>query len=422
MTSENRNAGQIFTQDRLAFFALIVFIVYTQYIQYVLISIPAMVTILGAVTICVSILGIIKYSKKDIFVNELYLFLLFFVVTLISGIIECQSLSCHLSEWFGSFVYFLLIPSIMYIADTKKGIHNITSFYALFSIVCAVTLIIRPVMYRETIYYDSMRYSLSTNLNVNMLGLFFTFGCWCILFLIGHKPKLKIIGYLCIAVLAYATIMTGSRKNLISLLMVLGLWFIMVWIPSNRHNFLVCIIGILILAGLGVYIYLNYYVGSSMSLRMADMLDGTDNSNKTRLNMMLQCVELFKQQPLFGWGFKGYSYYYYGNSAGYSHSTYAEVIACTGALGTGIYIFMYIYSVIRVIRMIRYAKLLKNPELVNTLKMALIIWVIILFLSVSMIFFYELMCFIIWGYLFSIIRYAEIEIEKYYPVSVKIVI
>lgn len=391
-----------------------IFVFYTEYLQYVWNAIPNMVAILGMLVLGVGYLLILASNKSwtPFGVKEFELMLIFFIITFISGLITSTSVSAHVTYWISSFEYFLLVPCLMYILRDQKDISKFCFFYMLFAIICAVTLIAHPVSYYES-GSEGVRYSLSTSLNVNLLGQFLTLGSWCCCVLMTIYQKFRKFGYIVFILLFCANNLTKSRKNFIAILIIFLVWFILCWIPENKNDRFKIAVFSLCLVGIACYAYVHFYLGSDMATRMGNIfVDSLGNQNK-RFDMYESAVELFKQSPLFGWGYHAYGISV-GKPGGYSHATYPEVLANSGILGCALLFGMYIYSVVKVIKLLyRTRNILALSNERNLLKSALILWIVIAFMSTGVIYIYELVCFIIWGVLFSLIRCIENEIRTY---------
>ena len=391
-----------------------VFVIYTQYIQYVGISIPHMVTILGALLVMYYVAQCMYNGKIESTSREHSILLCFFVVTFATGMIGAVSFSAHLSVWVMAFNYFLVTSCTMYIMDDEYSIATFVKLYGVFTIVIAVTLIVHPVATTDTTRLDSIRYSISAGLNANILGMILALGCWCILLLYSIRPEYGILAIIGVPVLVSASILTASRKSLISILMIVGIWLVWIVLPEKGNGVLRKLILIcLIVVGVW-YLYKNYYLDSTMSIRMEDMFNGNDESNQVRKKLYSRAFDLFSQNPLVGWGYGGYGIYYSNNSNSYSHATYAELPACTGIVGCVIFGGLYVYSIIKVCYLLVITRSIADLKRVRViLKMILILWLFILFTSAVVIYFYELNCFITWGILFSTIKYAENCINEF---------
>lgn len=412
----NRLCIQDSYQNNICKVCLMVFVIYTQYFQYVVRSISNMVMLLGALTIGICFLCWIsmKVPWSEFSSNELNLYIIFWIFTLFTGLVCSENSSVHLKYWTTSFTYFLLIPCILIAIYSYDDILKCLRFYAVFSVLIAITLIIHPVLYRDTSSVLNMRYSLSTSLNVNMLGLFLTIGCWCLLITMVLNNTMHFISIVSLVILIYGLFLTGSRKSIIALGMVGILWLFWVWIPDNQHNAFKILAVLLVLAIVGYFVYSKYYIGSVMNARMDSMLFGTSESNSIRVQMYKDAWQMFKERPLMGWGFHGYGLYM-GDVQGYSHATYVEVPACTGLFGSVLFFAMYLTSIRKCYTLLKYTKGIEELRHVTILlKMNLVLWAVIIFLSTCMIFIYELMCFIIIGFLFAVARYCKNTVYDYY--------
>lgn len=403
------------TQKRILGVLLAIFIFYTQYLQYVCKPIPSMVSILGGVVILYGYLEI--FSDKECWspfkVTEFSMLALFFGVTFVTGILFSPDMMVHIKYWLMSFEYFLLVPCFMYLIKNKEDFFFFCALYLLLSLCCSFSLWHNPVVYYERAE-EGVRYSLSTSLNVNMLGQFLSLGCWCCCVLMTFFRKFEKFGLILITILFYANSLTGSRKNLIAILLIVGTWYILCWMPNHRKNFLhILIVTVLIIILVG-YCYTHIYLGSDMANRMNELVVSSDGKQNARIDMYKIAWGIFKNNPLFGLGFHGYGFFV-GNINSYSHATYAEVIATTGLCGSILFLGMYIYSIIKiVINVVKVKRIVELEDTLILLKLALVLWFSILFMSIGVIYFYELFCFIIWGILFSMIQITSKRIENYF--------
>lgn len=398
---------------RLPEYVMYIFVIYTLYIQYRGLVIPNAVTMLGALTLGIVLLYMLvtHFNLLDVLTPEITICLTFYFVTFFTGIFSSPHTSTHISRWTESFLYFLLSISMVYIAQKCSSVDKLAAFFCLFSLLCAVTLFIDPVLYRETSIQTNIRYSLATTLNVNTLGTYFMFGCWCMLFLMTFQKKLRFWGIVYLIAMLLAINKTGSRKNLIAIFILVVLWLFLIMFWENKRKPLKIIVFILV-AGIGVYIIsTQVFAGSVMALRMQELIqDLTSNSDSyNRINMYKQGWNLFKEHPLFGVGFYGYAYYF----GGYSHTTFMEVLSCTGVVGSILYFGMYVYSICKIIWLIQITKYNKNLYRANMLlRLALILWAALLFMAVGVIHIYLVISFISFGILFATIREAEQMIKN----------
>lgn len=406
--------NKFFSHRRILSVLMAVFILYTQYLQYVYFAIPSMVTILGAMVLGFGYIGIIYCREywSPFKINEFTMMFIFFAITLATGIATSPNVTIHIRYWVTSFGYFLLVPCFMYLLESKEKLCVFCALYMAFSLLCAFTLWHNPVVYYEQAA-EGVRYSLSQLLNVNMLGQFFMLGSWGCCFLMTFFPKFQKYGLAIIVFLFYANNLTGSRKNLIVILLIVGLWFAICWVPDNKENFLKVLLTAIVIFAVVYYCYIYFYLNSDIAQRMGQMFISSDGRENGRIDMYRTAMTIFKKNPIFGVGFHGYGIWI-GKVSAYSHATYAELIADTGVVGSILFLGMYIYSFIKIILLIRRIKGIRElKDSLLMLKLALILWCVIIFMSSGVIYFYELVCFMIWGIMFSIIQITKKQIYMY---------
>jgi hypothetical protein len=188
------------------------------------------------------------------------------------------------------------------------------------------------------------------NLSDNDTGAIMACGCFAIPFAWGKRNRgstllnaLKLAGILlCVSVM----FVSGSRKSVYALLIMLGLMILLCLPDYGKHT---NIRRLLSFAVIGVLAYvvisetvLPYMEQTSLYRRLfGDMADGADDSDAGRIRLYQLAIEHFLSRPLFGLGFNQFTKLY----GVYTHSTYAEPLACSGLLGL-LYLYPY-YSIIR---------------------------------------------------------------------------
>ena len=122
------------------------------------------------------------------------------------------------------------------------------------------------------------------------------------------------------------------------------------------------------------------YLNSGSFERMVELLNGW--SNNSRLSLYKTGWKLFKDNILFGIGFGQYKVVAGYNL--YSHSTYIESLSCLGLFGSILYFVPYIKL------MFFYINSVINRELNSDKRISIMLFVVLLFLGIGMIHFYEL--------------------------------
>ncbi|MBD8591099.1 O-antigen ligase family protein, partial [Peribacillus simplex] len=151
--------------------------------------------------------------------------------------------------------------------------------------------------------------------------------------------------------------------------------------------------GLLILT-LIIALYFSYSLlfDSGLFLRFQKLFE---NDDPTRINMYKTAFKLFEENPIVGIGFNNYRAV--SPFQTYSHSTYAEVLATTGILGTILYFIPFLSLLVKT------WFLSKAKDLIIA-KNAKIMWLLLLtllFLGTGVIHFYELSSTIALGFIIA---------------------
>lgn len=198
-----------------------------------------------------------------------------------------------------------------------------------------------------------------------------------------RKKKIyRIIILFCIGIMSFASVLTGTRKIFLAIVAFICLYlFITKFINHDRKMNLrklsVIIIGITFL-----YFFVSYAMDSIIGERF---LSTGYEGDKMRQFFYLTAFNMFKEKPLFGFGWGGFT----AKVGMYSHSTYGELLANTGCIGIVLF-FVYVFSIIvKIYRKIRYVSKTNN-ENYNVYKIALLSFLILLILGLGTVLFYEI--------------------------------
>lgn len=392
-------------------FFFIIFTFYTLFYQYKVQEIPFGVLGTGALLLGTAVYFYIAEGKrnKSVFPREVTYLLLFMLAALLFGIVTSPQSSYHMNRWVTSFEYFCVMAALVLMTDHIEYLEKLAFYFSIFSLFCAVVLMISPVQYRDTAVVMNIRYSLSTSLNPNTLGTYFMLGTWCTLFLVSINKKHGFFSCIYILVMLYAIILTGSRKHIISFLIVVIMWSFLVFYHANRRNSLKIIGAFVLSIIVGYFFIVKIYDNSTMALRMDNLFDIiTNKTESSRINMYEYGWNLIKKHPFIGIGFDGFSYYY----GGYSHATLVEMPVSTGIIGSILYFGIYLYSIMKTIKLIRMTNHNSKLQRANMLlRNAFVLWSAMLFLTTGVIHAYLLISYISFGFIFSAIKNAENEIK-----------
>jgi len=198
------------------------------------------------------------------------------------------------------------------------------------------------------------------NLSENDTGAILAFGCFAVVFAWGMRGKtslflsiLKTTGIvLCLIVIFLA----GSRKSIIALAVMLAVLLVLCSRDYLRRlNFrrllALVIIGAIVYVVV-VQILLPYAEQTSLYRRLFGMeADVTEDSDNLRMDLYRWALQDFFEHPFLGLGFNQFVKHH-GN---YTHSTYAEPLACSGLIGL-LYLYPYYLIIRKQIYLIRVSK------------------------------------------------------------------
>lgn len=190
---------------------------------------------------------------------------------------------------------------------------------------------------------------------------------------VGYHPNA--LGYACATCMSFWYYRLWSSRKPLNIIPIL-LLFLVILFTKSRLSIVIALSGIMLFSFLSArgllrkmfvaLMVLFIILGTLWTLltvpelydligfRFAGMLGITgsvDASTLTRENMIRIALELFAENPVLGVGFSNYAEYYYydysGWAATYAHSTYAELLADLGLLGTVAYYAVPFWSLLR---------------------------------------------------------------------------
>ena len=132
----------------------------------------------------------------------------------------------------------------------------------------------------------------------------------------------------------FVNLMTGSRKSLLCSLFYIMFWIVVdyktTWKTIKTHTKVFIVFLSLAVIGLFIIYGIPIFMNSTTFLRFSDA--HAMQSDSGRIELYREGWRHFVSNPIFGIGFNQFRVY---NSRGlYSHSTYTEILANTGIVGT----------------------------------------------------------------------------------------
>jgi O-antigen ligase len=247
--------------------------------------------------------------------------------------------------------------------------------------------------------FEPGRISMGLADNPNGLGVNMAIGVCCIL----YKVDFKKVTYSAAALgstlfLIYVILLTGSRKSFLGIMLIVIYWLVFVAFKDLKTlNFTQKLKGLFLIGAAGAAGYTIMYVFFRESELLARLITLFQSGSETRTEMYDAAFQLFMENPLVGVGFNNFRAV--AGFGTYSHSTYAEAIACTGAIGSILYFLPYVTILFSYVKMAFNRNV--EPLLLKQGRLMLSIFVLLAFLGIGIIHFYELTSSIAFAMIFA---------------------
>lgn len=277
-------------------------------------------------TFCV---GADFFNRKKVCLPNSKILRMYFVFGLyafISGLFIAQNTIDFISHMKTYFANIVVLYNIYYVSEREGSMEWVGKFIELSAVLALFQVLLFP-------YADAGRISLGPESNSNMVGLLFVMG---IFFLIYKKEKIEekfIWKILLLVSFLYGIVLTGSRNALLA-----GGLLSVLWVISyirNEFSFKVKVrtaVSMLILI-IGIAVVLNYIFGKfENTIIYSRFLSwGMEEGRQMRVTLYKDAFETWVAHPVFGVGFC--QFIFYTATKHISHSTYMEILSCTGLLG-----------------------------------------------------------------------------------------
>lgn len=381
---------------KLSKFFLALLILYSGYFQSVLFRIPKMLLILGFCTVFFLMMFMYRESTpiRYGFTIEIDMWIAFAISSLFIGYIIVSNKSHLVSSLFVFAQNLLLMIAIIYISKYDENIDYVVNIFIILALLSAITTI-----FLGEGYHGGNQISLTVDTNPNGLGISLVNGIACLLYKLNLNKKLSITFiFFGILIFLYTIILTGSRKSFLAAILLMIYWFLFCFNGELKKISHVKKVGaiIIILIAISFFIYFMapIFNDSLLLQRLGNLFEGGD---KTRIGMYKEAYQFFKYSPLTGIGYKNYELLsIYGT---YSHSTYAEAIACTGLIGFILYFSSYM-TIAKKTTMIIFNKYI-NQDIRIQANIILGIFITMLFLGTGIIHFYQFDSYIVFAMIIS---------------------
>lgn len=322
---------------------LIIFL-YLDWFQYVF-GIRQIIIYVSAILLA-ALLGIEVFKEGKVTISRsssiIRTYILFGIYALASGLFVATDKNTMLSTLLQYYEYVFICFAIYYISNSEKSIKWVLSILYTSALVCGLqTIFFGRTIRSAAVFVITM----GARNNPNTLGIIMAFGIMAIIYDYESIQKHFMVKLASIVIFAYVIILTGSRKAFIAMAVLLSVWSInyIVYTKKSGKEFKtkgirrviqnsVVIMGII--AAL-VYITSSAFTETSMLTKLLLLFTNGGVADSERIPLYQQAFEFFKQHPILGIGYRQYEVLYSGHI--YSHSTYAEILSCTGFIGTIIF-------------------------------------------------------------------------------------
>jgi len=235
--------------------------------------------------------------------------------------------------------------------------------------------------------------------NPNGLGVNMAIGVCCILYKVDFKKLLLSVAALgSIILFIYVILLSGSRKSFLGVGLIIVYWLAFVAFKDLRDIRAGQKLKGLFLIGAAISAaYLTVYKYFKDSVLLSRLITLFQSGSDTRTEMYDTALVLFRENPLAGVGLNNFREV--SGFGTYSHSTYAEAIACTGVIGSVIYFLPYATMLFRYSKMTISGN--ADHSLMKQERVMLGLFGLMLFLGIGIIHFYELTSSIAFGMIFA---------------------
>mgnify|MGYP000859447901 CR=1 FL=1 len=316
---------------------LLIYLVYSQITAVLWFSIPRLSFLILTATYLSTFLFASVNRKRLVRVIIPWLILSGWFVT---GITVALNVGIVINQTI-SFISGILLISIIYcVVEEEKSISSIVNIYLAFALIITVLTLANGVNFNR--YASILRMSYSENVNSNEVGYILTLGIWCSLFRICDQNRGSIrnviMSLLLSGVMFYTVLLTNSRKSIVGVMLISGLWLLLcyrgAWKQLKLYKKTIVAVLIMPMFFLGVrYIQTDILLNTSnYRERLSGLLVDGD---AMRTVLIKDALSVFMDHPITGVGLNNYQYYSIFQM--YSHSDYVEIFACAGLIGAVLY-------------------------------------------------------------------------------------
>lgn len=249
----------------------------------------------------------------------------------------------------------LLVFMVMFINSVNSKQRLKTTLFVM--MISSLVLFINLASTNQLTADDRLGTDLTGNANI-FAAMFMVGAISSVYFVFFSEKRIMKIAALVIFVLQlYALALSGSRKNFLLPVLLLGtLKMVSTDKYGRRHFIRNTIIGIAVMLGVWWALFNVEVLYDAIGYRMEGMVAAftgegeVDASSRVRMNMIEIAIDLWKEEPLLGHGLDNYKHLNGLYVSAYAHNNYAELLATLGLLGLIAYYWYFVYLVIKLIK------------------------------------------------------------------------
>ena len=277
--------------------------------------------------------------------------------------------------------------AVAYVCEREGSVKFAIRLLAGLAILSAVTAFIHMGDISGRLQLDS-----GASLSVNDFGALMAYGCFAVILLFKYSSiESRVVSMILTAAFSVLFIIelfiSGSRKSFYAIIILYAMLLIFTVLKKKKNSSIsALIIGFFIMIAI-YFIYTNYleqYVmDTSLYLRVfGRKVEDAAISDDGRIELYKMAWADFKSRPFFGIGLGNFEYIH----GLYTHSTYAEPIACSGILS-----LLYLVPIFGILRnQLKFAFSKINSYSVKYFNMELLIfYFIFLFIGVGIPYLYK---------------------------------
>lgn len=393
--------------SKIAQFFTAIFLFYVLFLKYIIGN--KAIILYGSVIVgsaCMFIDMILAKKDMSLFPAGVLVDVFMCLFSFLTGLFVAVNMDGMVSAVKTYLAFSMVCMMICYISDEEKGIDWVAKILICVYIACSIW-----ILAKKGYYYRGYGYILSESQNPNNLGLNMNLGLFCLAYRSKKNRRLAPIYFFLAVLFMYIIIGCGSRKCLIAGGLFFALWqgasFCETWKKSGMAKRIsLIIIGVIVVFAV-VYYMTEIYIQSPSFRRMQTLGDSDEGSSSDRMLYYRVALQYFLESPIIGNGLMQFGYKI-GHPGSYSHSTYAEMIACWGSIGTLIYFIPHVSIGFRAIGGVIWQK--NEARYFNAVIIAL--WIMELFLGIGTIWFYEIEHRLMWTLLFLLYDMYRIKMKN----------